>query len=245
MSIRPWLCAVAVASLAGVASADVVSFTSVLDNTLFEDSAGSLSSALGGGVFAGVTNSGEKRRALVRFDLSSIPAGSTINSVTLRMNCEQSSGVAAVFGVHRVTSSWGEGTSNSGLSGGGAASTTGDATWIHRFYNTELWTTPGGDFVSTASASVNIQDLGFYEWTGAGLIADAQAWVNDPEMNFGLLIKASSETAGRTGKRLGSRETSIPDRIPKLIVDFTPVPAPGAIALVAGGGLLIARRRRR
>lgn len=244
MSIRPWLCAAAVASLTGVASADILSFTSVSDNTLLEDSTGSLSNALGGGVFAGVTNSGEKRRALVRFDLSTIPAGSTITSVTLRMNCEQSSGVAAPFSVHRVTASWGEGTSNGGLSGGGAASTTGDATWIHRFFNTENWTTPGGDFISTASASINIQDLGFYEWTGAGLVADAQAWVNDPEMNFGLLIK-SNEVASRTGKRFGSRETSIPDRIPKLIVEFTPVPAPGALALLAGGGLVIARRRRR
>jgi len=29
----------------------------------------------------------------------------------------------------------------------------GDATWIHTFYDTEDWDSPGGDFVASPSAS--------------------------------------------------------------------------------------------
>ena len=57
--------------------------------TIYEDMNGALSNGSGAFLFAGVNGSiGGNRimRALIAFDLSSIPAGSTIDSVSLLMN---------------------------------------------------------------------------------------------------------------------------------------------------------------
>ena len=60
--------------------------------------------------------------------------------------------------VIRFLANWGEGTSNADANeGGGANSTTNDATWIHTFYPASLWTTAGGNFISTASATTLVR----------------------------------------------------------------------------------------
>jgi len=74
----------------------------------------------------------------------------------------------------RLLADWGEGTSNAtgGLGeGGGGPATTNDATWVHRFYSTQLWNTPGGDFAAAASATTTVSDIGNYSWSGAGVTA--------------------------------------------------------------------------
>ena len=72
--------------LAGAAHAQqtTVSLTAVADNTMYSES-GNVSNGAGTFCFTGRTNNGDIRRALVRFDLSSIPAGSTIDSVSLAL----------------------------------------------------------------------------------------------------------------------------------------------------------------
>ena len=74
-----------------------------------------------------------------------------------------------------------------------------DATWIHRFYdgsskppppNPNHWTTPGGDFNPTASASRSVGANGSYTWgSTAQLAADVQSWLDNPASNFGWLVK--------------------------------------------------------
>src|SRR6185295_2229776 len=105
------------------------------------------------------------RRGLIMFDLSSIPSNATIQNATLTkiMGMAAGAGTPQTIDLYRLTSTWGEGTvltqspASDSLSGqgGGAAASTGDATWSHRFFNTTPWTTPGGDFVATKSASRN------------------------------------------------------------------------------------------
>ena len=62
------------------------------DNTLFEDSAGTLSSGSGPFLFAGVQRQGSVRRAALAFDLDAagIPPGSTIDEVALELSVESS-----------------------------------------------------------------------------------------------------------------------------------------------------------
>src|SRR6266403_1309531 len=80
--------------LTAPALADVAVVGAMSDNTLFEDPQGSLSDALGSYVFAGVTMQGLRRRGLVSFDLSSIPAGSTITGVSLTLHMSRTSAAA-------------------------------------------------------------------------------------------------------------------------------------------------------
>ena len=215
--------------LAAPVPANTVVLTSSKDNTLIEAAGGAMSNALGD-VFAGrvgVFGSGTTRRGLMTFDIAgNIPAGSTINSVTLTLTL-----VSAPFGsgnqpveLHRALADWGEGTSF--FPGGqGAPSTPGDATWIHTFFDTQFWAKAGGDFMATPSASILVgTTTGPYTWPSTGeVVADVQAWLHNPGSNFGWLIKGN-EDATSTVRRFGSREALRAQR-PVLTVEFTP-PAP-------------------
>jgi hypothetical protein len=232
------------ASLAvtSVACADLISVGAMQDNTLYESTSGALSNGQGAYVFSGRTSQGLLRRALLQFDLSLIPAGSAITSATLTLHSDQSQG-SATYTLHRLLSTWGEGTSNAGSPGGaGTAATTGDATWLHRFHATSAWNNAGGDFVAAGSASTIVAGAGTYSWSGAGLAQDVQAWLDGGATNAGWALVGNEVSAGST-VRFGSSEHAASGMRPVLTIDFTPVPAPGVVvlgALAVLGGL---RRR--
>ena len=215
------------------AAADSVTLTAVKDNTLYQDQAGALSNGAGPDFFVGTNGRFEIRRGVVLFDLSSIPAGSVITSATLTLTVTRTSTGAQPVSVHRALSSWGEGTSVAVANGGrGGPSTPDDATWIHRFYDTQLWNTPGGDFAATASATASVGGTVAHNWSSPGLAADVQAWVNAPASNFGWVIRGNEQTLS-TAKRMASRENTTTTRRPKLVVNFTPPGGTGACCLGA------------
>lgn len=193
------------------------------DNTLYESQSGSLSNGAGSALFSGRTAQfqGSLRRAVLAFDLSGIPAGSTITAASLRLR--QSSPLDSgnqSMQLHRLQQDWGEGASNaSGNEGGGTAAATGDATWLHTFFNTSFWTVPGGDFRSVASASLIVGSNGDHTWQSQGLIDDVQDWVDQPAGNFGWIL-VGNESTGSTAKRFSSRESSV--GFPVLTVTYTP-----------------------
>jgi hypothetical protein len=217
------------------------------DTTLYEDPAGALGNGAGEYLFAGRTGAGAIRRTLLAFDVAAqVPAGATIDRVELQLDMSRS--VATGGGevsVHRVSRIWGEGPSNApGEEGGGALAQPGDATWLHAVSPGELWSTPGGDFVATASASRSVSGIGTYQWGGNGLVADVQSWLDDPSGNFGWVL-LGDETAVPSAKRFNSAENLDEATRPLLIVDFTAVPIPPALALMAGGLLVLTGRVRR
>ena len=138
--------------------ADEIILTATKDNTMFESAGGGLSNGAGQYLFAGRSgqSSGSIRRALLAFDLSGIPAEAVVTAVRLTMNMSKTAAGSTTVSLHRVLVDWGEGSSNAATRGGGqgAASTTGDATWIHAMFANGTWTNPGGDFVSTPSSSL-------------------------------------------------------------------------------------------
>ena len=140
--------------------AEVIELLPDQDNTLYEDAEGAASNGAGKGLFFGKTGpDGDEllRRALVRFDLSGIPSSAVINSVEVSFVINQvpQNGAAADSAtLHLASKDWGEGASNPfGAEGQGAAAQSGDATWLHTFYDTIFWTNPGGDYEPLASAT--------------------------------------------------------------------------------------------
>lgn len=202
-----------------------VELASLRDNTLYENSSGALSNGMGQHLFAGQIRSGELRRGLVAFDLAGagIPAGAKITHVEFSANVSRSVSGDHDMTLHRVLADWGEGNSDaSGAEGKGTVAGLEDATWLHTFFDSETWATPGGDFMEDASASVPVGGAGAYLWgSTAGMVADVQAWVDDPASNFGWLIKGN-ENATSSAKRLDSRENPDEEKHPSLFVKYTP-----------------------
>lgn len=213
--------------------ADIAELSAIQDTTLFEDNAGGLGNGAGQYLFVGRTwdeNGIDKllRRALIKFDLGSVPVGSTINSVSFSFTIDKvpPAATSAIISLHTVTASWGEGASNApGPEGRGTIAQVNDATWLHRFFNTELWNAAGGDFVAQPVASEPIssspQSVTFA--TSPQLVAAVQAWVDNPAANHGWVL-LGDEVFPQNARRILSRENQNPGT-PLLSIDFTPGPA--------------------
>lgn len=225
--------ALALAFVSTAAHADSVRIVSTRDNTLYESSAGNVSNGAGTGMFAGRTAqaSNSRRRGLVRFDVAgAIPAGSTIQSVTLQLFCTTAALNAQATDLHRVLADWGEGASNAGdPGGGGAPAAANDATWTFRFFNAVTWATPGGDFAASVSGTASVAGPGPVAFAStAAMVADAQAWLDAPASNFGWLL-AGNESVGGTAVRYETREGGDAG-VPTLLVSYAPAATPAGTA---------------
>lgn len=218
----PFLIGMAICSTQAIGQ-NSVTLAPVKDNTLYESEAGTLSNAKGNHLFAGRTNGGAIRRALLQFDIAgNIPAGSQIDSVVLILNLSRTITGEHTVTLHRVLADWGEADSQaSGNEGGGTAATPGDATWVHTFFDTAGWQQPGGDFSATASAAQTVADLGRYSWGSTPeMVADVQAWLDTSAINFGWLLHGD-ETACPSTKRFDSRENPDGNARPALTVFYS------------------------
>lgn len=201
--------------------ADTVDLSPIQDNSIYSEDS-TQNNGAGVSIFAGRTNGGDLRRALVQFDLSGIPAGSTVTSATLTLTMTRASDTGdRTVSLHRLNEAWGEGTADAGGNeGGGATATPGSATWDSPATGSSTWT-DGGNFNATASASESISTvLQPYGFSGPGLTADVAGWVANGSTNHGWIV-IGDETLNRTARRFGSREGD-PGSAPLLTVVFTP-----------------------
>jgi hypothetical protein len=219
-----YLAAVSLLLIATPSIADVIELTPEADNTMYELTTGLTSNGAGDYIFSGVTQNGRVRRALLQFDVDGlIPAGSTINSVSLRLRMSMTIAGNQNLRLHRATNSWGEaGSDASGEEGGGALSLPGDATWIHRSFPDVFWSSFGGDFSGSSSASTTVGGDGAYIWSSGALAGDVQDMLDNPGGNFGWVLKHANEGPFQTAKRFNSRENSQVSTRPTLVVDYTP-----------------------
>ena len=202
--------------------ADTVSLTSVADSYIRQG----LPDANGGGepnmVSGQLGDRGQfdLRRSLLRFDTSGIPAGSTVNSVTLRVTVVMTplTPAQSVFDVRRLLQDW----------------TEFGVTWNSRTAAAP-WQVPGasgaGDVAGAASSSVLVINnsppttpVPYTIPSTPALVADVQGWVNNPTSNFGWLLTSESESTSRTARRFATRETA--NNAPVLVIDYTPGSTP-------------------
>jgi hypothetical protein len=210
-----------------LAIADIININPIKDNTLYEfdPAEGDHSNALGNHFFAGETAMGELRRGVLAFDIAgNIPRGSVILGVTLSLNMSRTGlDTLRTIELHKLLADWGEGISVApGEEGDGAPATTNDATWRHRFFDTIFWTTEGGDFSATVSASQSVGAVGMYTWSSSQMVANVQSWLNDQATNFGWLV-LGDESEIATAKRFDTRESASP---PVLTIQYRPAPTP-------------------
>lgn len=125
-------------------------------------------------------SSTEAYHGLVQFDLSFIPAGSTIISATLKLyycNWGTNNPAGRTIAAYRLTQSWDE----------------DSVTW-NRYDGTNAWATAGGDYTTTNGASATVPgSFGWMGWSVTGIVTD---WVSYGEYNKGFLLKDTNEESG-------------------------------------------------
>ncbi len=141
-------------------------------------------------------------RALMQFDLGSIPAGATITSATLQLEATSNTG-AFDINVYEVTEAWVEG------SGNGTADA---ASWDAR-QPSVAWSTPGGTYDPTIIATLNTSLIGQHSWDITSLVT---AWYGGSTVNNGIII--GSPDGGGDVVTYDSSEGATP---PTLVITYT------------------------
>ena len=233
-----------------------VTLTPAQDASIYGGAAGYDNIADGAGTYlwTSVTAAGVVRRALLRFDLSALPAGAQVQQVQLGIYLSRSQASDPQVNLHKLNASWTEGAADGGSQGHGAPASVGDVTWVSRSHPAPAWAQPGGAFDPQASASVNLGLPGerFYWGSTARMVADVQGWLANPASNHGWML-IGVESSSQNAKRFESRE-SIPAVRPTLRVVYEPaaaamqddIPVPAWALGVLGSALaaLLVRRQR-
>ncbi|MFO1485862.1 MAG: GEVED domain-containing protein [Verrucomicrobiaceae bacterium] len=140
-------------------------------------------------------------RPVLKFDLSSIPAGSTITAATLSLNAVTVSDVSSrAIRLYPLNQSFVE----------------SQVTWNQQSSGVN-WSTAGGSY-GAELANTNVTTTGQYSWSGSSLIAQVQSWVDAPSGNLGLLL--GDTDSGTVTKDFATKEDATPSRRPVLLVDY-------------------------
>jgi hypothetical protein len=110
-----------------------------------------------------------KKRALLQFDLTSLPVSAKVKDAQLRLY-QKNNASNATLDVHTLLRNWSE----------------DDATWRDRT-GSRSWSPRGGKFAEAAAASI---DSGGGEgWKIGDVTPTVDAWLNKELANYGLLVK--------------------------------------------------------
>lgn len=192
-------------------------------------------------------------RGLLSFDLSQIPTGATITSITLTLHSALISPVTPVpnasgsvaLNLHDLT-----GTFVEGFGGNAGSPSTAWATWETSGAG-KTWDTMGGDFMPTvlSSASVdptlNVPGTVSEFASSTEFVSAAQAAL-DSRMPLTLLLKLNDVNEAENTRRafhFHSDNTSTQSSAPTLTVTY--VPEPASAGLILGGVAILAGSRRR
>ncbi len=160
--------------------------------------------------------SGDVMSALLRFDLTNLPAYSEVHQALLQLYVQGRSNANPLdVGVYRVTRPW----------------TPTDASW-ERATVLVRWAAMGcnaaSDRLLTPAANLALTDAG--QWVSVDITSLVDYWTQHPDENYGLILK----TAGGAPVTydLASFEHPLTSARPRLVVDYTsapPTPTPTPI----------------
>ena len=149
------------------------------------------------------TESGKLNRALLQFDLSSIPTDAVVNSATLSLWVKEVKDGNVSINAHTLTNSWNE----------------AQVTWKARDNAAKLyWTTLGGDYSAVLDSEAFTKDVKNY-WATWNVTSAAASWVAAPSGNNGLILESPVTTPKNETKFKSSDDGTATQR-PKLEVCY-------------------------
>ena len=152
-------------------------------------------------------------RPLMQFDISSIPAGSTILSATLRLhNWDDGSGTAGPLTVkaHRVTEAWTAKWGNKG------------ANWYDRVKQgggALPWATAGVSYDVAWSADATFDSTAAPQWVDWNISPLVQEWVDTIKPNYGVVLVPVAGSAWANARSSDFADSNVH---PQLVVEYTP-----------------------
>jgi len=156
----------------------------------------------------GTASAGSRKlRALLYFNLSSIPSENTIVSADLSIYISSSSGNNITLNAYKIISNW----------------TEDDANWDNRTAS-ETWASAGGDYDSEIfNSSIVTNETG---WVNFTINLLARNWVNGTYENLGLILYAPDAIGGDQKGFYSSNYTDDTSLIPKLTIEHVGNAAP-------------------
>lgn len=156
----------------------------------------------------GTAKDGNIVRSLLKFDLSAIPAATTIVSADLNLWFTSTNSSSPInIDLQKVTKAWKE----------------NEATWSKSDASTR-WTFAGGDYAGTKLSTVPsitsppAINNALTNWHVP--ISVVQTWLTDPSTNHGFLLKSSNEST-KIYKKFASSEQEVPDQYkPQLVITY-------------------------
>jgi hypothetical protein len=116
-------------------------------------------------------------RALLHFDLSSIPRNATILRSRLALWFEADSTESPIdIEAHALTRGFTE-----------------SATW-DTYNGSSSWSTAGADYATATAGETTLYDEYKEWWVNWGFTPTVEQWVREPSSNYGILLKANKET---------------------------------------------------
>jgi hypothetical protein len=153
-------------------------------------------------------------RALIRFDLSQIPANAVVRSAELKLIVVRApNALPYTFHLHRMLTPWAEG-----------------ADWSLATA-TVPWAAPGtqagSDYLTNSATAVARSTVdGFFALftPSASLQDDVQTWIQRPASNHGWIVISEGENVLRSARHLGSSESQFPPQLTLTYEIPSPVP---------------------
>lgn len=137
-----------------------------------------------------------KRRILIKFDVSSIPATANIQEANLIINVASTDHAVSdpfIISVHKINSDWGE--------------------------FTETWNTHnGGDFDINEIGTCNVTVIGQYIINLDSAVV--QKWINGTIGNYGILLKQQTENTVSDYINISLKENIQENQRPKLVIKY-------------------------
>lgn len=160
-------------------------------------------------------------KGLIKFDLSTIPAGTTITSAKISLYATANQASSATYSVHEILSAngdWQEGNEND------EEAEVLYPSWDYKDTgNSIAWagsaglSTAGVDYRATAEDTYTgtISNNTRYEFDLT--TATVQSWIDTPSSNYGLLLR----TASANTVNFATKEVTNPRRAPQLIIQYS------------------------
>ena len=168
----------------------------------------------------------ERRRTLLRWDLSALPEGVTVESASLELYRFGGDAAADMqIALYRVIRGWTEGTGDDFWPGGGYVPD--GATW-NTYDGSNSWSTAGSDYDTTTDYGNGpngiVDRVTLPAGTGNGWVtlnatAAVRAWIEDGRPNYGLLLRPLG--GDHTYHYYRSRNHGTASQRPRLVVTYT------------------------